>query len=101
VVGEFFSTLKKREAAGDLIVVTIDEYNTSKTCSLCFFDELKLMKAPGFKECGVFTCSSCGKVWQRDVNAARNMMTISKAVWGGEGRPKVFLPKKKGKQKQC
>ncbi|KAG1047748.1 hypothetical protein G6F43_009818 [Rhizopus delemar] len=78
VVGKLFATLKKREAAGELIVVTIDEFKTSKTCSSCFFDDLKVVKTPGFKGKGVLGCCKCKKVWQRDVNAATNMMTISK-----------------------
>ncbi|KAG0967070.1 hypothetical protein G6F25_006440 [Rhizopus arrhizus] len=94
VIGKLFATLKKREAAGELIVVTIDEFKTSKTCSSCFFDDLKVVKTPGFKGKGVLSCSKCKKVWQRDVNAATNMMTISEAVWMGEGRPEVFKPKK-------
>ncbi|KAI8988507.1 hypothetical protein BDF20DRAFT_998923 [Mycotypha africana] len=37
VVGKLFATLKKREAKGQLMVVTIDEFKTSKTCSLRFY----------------------------------------------------------------
>ncbi|KAG1050437.1 hypothetical protein G6F43_007287 [Rhizopus delemar] len=65
-----------------------DEKNT------CFFDDLKVVKTPGFKGKDVIRCSKNKKVWQRDANAATNMMTISKAVWMGEGRPEVFKPKK-------
>ncbi|KAG0814600.1 hypothetical protein G6F17_003459 [Rhizopus arrhizus] len=79
VIGKLFATLKKCEAAGELIVVTIDEFKTSKACSSCFFDDLKVVKIPGFKGKGVLSCSKCKKVWQRDVNAATNMMTISEA----------------------
>ncbi|KAG1248749.1 hypothetical protein G6F65_019449 [Rhizopus arrhizus] len=85
VIGKLFATLKKREAAGELIVVTIDEFKTSKTCSSCFFDDLKVVKTPGFKGKGVLSYSKCKKVWQRDLNAATNMMMISEAVWMGEG----------------
>lgn len=94
VVGKLFLALKKRQAAGELIVLTIDEFKTSKTCSSCFFDDLKVINTPKFKGKSVLACSECKKVWQRDINAATNMMTISKAVWMGEGRPAVF---KRGK----
>ncbi|KAG0842259.1 hypothetical protein G6F18_002875 [Rhizopus arrhizus] len=57
VIGKLFATLKKREAAGELIVVTIDEFKTSKTCSSCFFDDLKVVKTPCFKGKGVLSCS--------------------------------------------
>ncbi|KAI7873225.1 uncharacterized protein EV154DRAFT_556343 [Mucor mucedo] len=74
VTGVMWRSLKKREAACELIAITIDEYKTSKVCSQCYFDTLK--------------------VWQSDVNAAGNMMIISKAIWSGEGRPEAFEPKK-------
>ncbi|KAG1139363.1 hypothetical protein G6F38_009889 [Rhizopus arrhizus] len=57
VIGKLFATLKKREAAGELIVVTIDEFKTSKTCSSCFFDDFKVVKIPCFKGKGVLGCS--------------------------------------------
>ncbi|KAG1307128.1 hypothetical protein G6F64_007054 [Rhizopus arrhizus] len=67
VIGKLFATLKKREAAGELIVVTIDEFKTSKTCSSCFFDDLKVVKTPGFKGKGVLSCSKCKKFeWEKD-----------------------------------
>ncbi|KAG1139784.1 hypothetical protein G6F37_009494 [Rhizopus arrhizus] len=68
VIEKLFAMLKKREAA--------------------------VVKTPDFKGKGVLSCSKCKKVWQRDVNAATNMMTISEAVRMGEGRPEVFKPKK-------
>ena len=74
--------------------MSIDEFKTSKTCSSCFFDDLKVVKTSGFKGKDVLSCSKCKKVWQQDVNAATNMMTISEAVWMGEGRPEVFKTKK-------
>ena len=90
VVSKLFLALKRRQAAGELIVLTIDEFKTSKTCSLCFSNDLKVVKTPGFRGNSVLTCSKCSKVWQRDVNAAANMMAISKSVWMGEGRPAPF-----------
>ncbi|CEP14216.1 hypothetical protein [Parasitella parasitica] len=90
VVGKLYLTLKKREAAGELIVLTIDEFKTSKTCSSCFDNNLGIVKTPYFKGNSVLACPKCKKVWQRDVNAAINMMTISRAVWMGEERPEVF-----------
>ncbi|KAI8987807.1 hypothetical protein BDF20DRAFT_998371 [Mycotypha africana] len=68
VVGKPFATLKKREAKGQLMVVTIDEFKTSKTCSLRFY----------------------GYSWIQG-------MTLSRAVWYGAGRPDVFMPAKKKK----
>ncbi|KAI9470601.1 MAG: hypothetical protein EXX96DRAFT_585025 [Benjaminiella poitrasii] len=77
VTGMFYQALGKRERAGDLVVVTIDEYLTSQKVSLVV----------GFS---VLACTACHTLWQRDVNAAINIMTIAKSVWGGEGRPAIF-----------
>ncbi|KAG1351653.1 hypothetical protein G6F62_002919 [Rhizopus arrhizus] len=67
VIGKLFAKLKKCEAAGELIVVTIDEFKTSKACSSCFFDDLKVVKIPGFKGKGVLSCSKCKKFgWEKD-----------------------------------
>ncbi|CEP14429.1 hypothetical protein [Parasitella parasitica] len=89
-----FDNEKTREAAGELIVLTIDEFKTSKTCSSCFDSNLGIVKTPYFKGNSVLACPKCKKVWQRDVNAAINMMTISRAVWMGEERPEVFTRSK-------
>ncbi|KAI9476263.1 MAG: hypothetical protein EXX96DRAFT_293761 [Benjaminiella poitrasii] len=75
IVGKLFTALKKR--------------------SLCFFDDMTIINAPKFKGLSVLHCKQCRKVWQRDVNTANNMMTIARAIWSGEERPKVFKPKKK------
>ncbi|KAI8072172.1 uncharacterized protein B0P05DRAFT_580302 [Gilbertella persicaria] len=82
VVGKLFQTLKKRETAGALIVLTIDEFKTSKTCSSCFYSNLGVVKITHFKGNSVLACQNCNKVWQRD------------AAWMGEGRPEPFKREK-------
>ncbi|KAI9486671.1 MAG: hypothetical protein EXX96DRAFT_614481 [Benjaminiella poitrasii] len=37
-------TLKKREAASDLLVVTIDEYKTSMICNNCYTESSKSLE---------------------------------------------------------
>jgi hypothetical protein len=56
-------------------VVLIDEYNTSKLCSLCY-SPLKQTKTEGRVNWRVQRCNSCGVYWNRDVNAARNMRAL-------------------------
>ncbi|KAI8970448.1 hypothetical protein BDF20DRAFT_880433, partial [Mycotypha africana] len=58
---------------------------------------MQIVDTPGFKGTGVLHCKQCLKLWQRDINAAINMMTISQAVWSGAGRPDVFKPAKNKK----
>ncbi|GAA5808627.1 hypothetical protein MFLAVUS_002019 [Mucor flavus] len=93
-VGKLFRTLKRREAEGRLIVTTIDEFKTSKTCNLCLSDGLTIIDTDNFKGVEVVCCHHCKQLWQRDINASNNMMTISKAVWSGQGRPQVFTPER-------
>ncbi|KAL9538006.1 hypothetical protein PS6_011654 [Mucor atramentarius] len=95
VVGTLFRTLKRREVEGRLIVTTINEFKTSKTCNLCLSDGLTIIHTDKFKGVGVVCCHHCKQLWQRDINASNNMMmTISKAVWSGQGRPQVFTPER-------
>ncbi|KAI9482867.1 MAG: hypothetical protein EXX96DRAFT_536244 [Benjaminiella poitrasii] len=69
VTGIFYQASKKRERVGDLVVVTIDEYLTSQ----------KVSHVVGSS---ILACTACHTLWQRDVNAAINTMTIAKSVWG-------------------
>ncbi|KAL0078188.1 hypothetical protein F4703DRAFT_1797202 [Phycomyces blakesleeanus] len=56
VVGKRYKLLKKGEAEGQLIVITIDKFKTSKTCNLCFFDDKKIIKTKSFKGVAVVSC---------------------------------------------
>ncbi|KAI9483651.1 MAG: hypothetical protein EXX96DRAFT_559036, partial [Benjaminiella poitrasii] len=57
VTGMFYQALKKRERAGDLVVVTIDEYLTSQVCSKCSTRTLeKVSHVVGFS---VLACTAC------------------------------------------
>ncbi|KAG2191846.1 hypothetical protein INT46_010558 [Mucor plumbeus] len=93
VTGIFWHALKNREKEGDLLVVTIDEFMTSRTCNLCHEDSLR--KADGVKGHSVLGCQNCKTLWQRDINAAKNMLLISSLIWNGNGRPEIFSPKAK------
>lgn len=94
IVQKIFNALKRREAEGGWIVVTIDEYNTSQKYSLCL-SQVKIIKSPNFKGFGVLSCNTCKVVWQRDVNACFNMMTISLSVWAERERPAEFKYQKR------
>lgn len=88
VTGLLYRTLKKREAFGDLVVVDIDEYKTSKVCNKCQTESVDIFG--GIRGYGVLECKTCFTLWNRDVNASKNMMSISLSVWNGDGRPSVF-----------
>lgn len=88
VVGILWRCLKKKEAAGELLAISIDEYKTSRICCQCDSDSLSGIS--NVKGHSVLVCKTCNTLWQRDVNAAKNMMKISLSIWKGEGRPSVY-----------
>lgn len=62
------------------IVVLVDEYRTSATCSNCgAFLHMADYKHP--------VCDQCDVVWQRDVNAARNIKSVVDNYIAGKRRP--------------
>lgn len=73
-VGRFFRTMKRHEKEGNLMMIAIGEYKTSKTCSHCLFDRMNIISSSTFHRASVVSCTRCNKLWQRDVNAAINMV---------------------------
>jgi hypothetical protein len=88
VTGVFWYVLKKREKEENLSVVAIDEFMTSRICNICYKDSLKKMN--GVNDHSVLECHNCTTLWQRDINAAKNMLLISSLIWNGNDRPGVF-----------
>ncbi|KAL4213178.1 hypothetical protein AB4K20DRAFT_1794632 [Rhizopus microsporus] len=66
--------LKKGEDAGDLLVVPIDEFKTSRNCCWCETDAFGSVN--DVKNNSVFIYKTCNTLWQRDVNAAKNMACV-------------------------
>jgi transposase len=91
VTGILWRALKKREKEGDLLVVTIDEYMTSRIFNIYYEDSLR--KVDGVKGHSILGCQNCKTLWQRDINAAKNMLLISSLTWNGNGRLEIFSPK--------
>ncbi|KAI9268591.1 hypothetical protein EDC94DRAFT_646196 [Helicostylum pulchrum] len=74
-------------------IVDINEFRTSVTCNMCKGEEK--MKPPklsnGVKVSGILECEkTCHLLWQRDVNATKNMLDIANSTWEGQGRPNPF-----------
>jgi len=63
-------------------VVLVDEYRTSKTCSVCG-DEMH--KHPG--AWSIYHCKSCKITWSRDRNAALNIAHVYERHHAGQPRP--------------
>lgn len=88
VVGKLWRCIKRREALGDLLAIPIDEYLTSQICSKCRTRTLNSHSA--VKGNSVQVCTTCSILFQRDVNAAKNMLWISLSTWNGDGRPEAY-----------
>lgn len=39
---------------------------------------------------GVQDCKNCGILWDRDVNASKNMAIVAFSIWNGSGRPPIY-----------
>jgi transposase len=72
-------------------MVTIDEFMTSKICNICYEDSLQ--KVDGVKSHGVLGYQNCKALWQRDINAAKNMLLMSSLIWNGNSCPEVISSK--------
>ncbi|CEI96835.1 hypothetical protein RMCBS344292_10985 [Rhizopus microsporus] len=72
-------------------IVQINEYNTSKVCSSCKKKDLEKVKLEnGIEFFGILVCKNCGILWNRDINASKNMAYIAASIWNGDGRPSIF-----------
>lgn len=91
VTGILWKALKRREKSGNLVAVTVDEYLTSQICSVC--KKRRLVDA-GNKGRSTLICLECLTIWQRDVNAARNMLEKAESVWKTGEYPEEFKRKK-------
>ena len=79
VTGMFYRTLKKREKESELLVVPIDDFKTSRICNICKTDTL--YKASHTRGFGVLAYKTCKTLWQRNVNASKNIMSIASSIW--------------------
>ncbi|KAJ3090424.1 Acyl-CoA-binding domain-containing protein 5 [Quaeritorhiza haematococci] len=84
-----------------LLLLFIDEYNTSQVCSKCNAHEIRLEHLhekgddgparKGSKIWAVQLCPVCGTVWDRDVNASRNIRDVGLYMIKHNGeRPYAF-----------
>jgi hypothetical protein len=88
VTGMFYRTLKKREKESELLVVPIDVFKMTRICNISKIDTL--YKASHTRGFNVLVCKTCKILWQRDVNASKNMISIASSIWNRDGRPTAF-----------
>ena len=86
----------KRVLRKHATVIDIDEYLTSQKCSCCGAKMKRAKLAKTFKDgetkivsCfKVLRCTTCNTLWNRDVNASRNLFMVLKNQLLGLKRPK-------------
>ena len=93
-----FRALRHHERLGHLIVVKVPEFRSSKVCSKCGTLTLDHVREPtdnglpGSSLHAVLSCKNCATVWNRDVNAARNLRFIALHMAANENKvPEVFM----------
>ncbi|KAI8889565.1 hypothetical protein K501DRAFT_170643, partial [Backusella circina FSU 941] len=86
--------LKKREYnTKSPVVLTIDEYRTSKVCNHCKHDDMDTVA--GVKGIGALQCKNCKITWNRDTNVAKKMRPITHSIWQKQGRTTIHKPQPK------
>jgi len=91
IVNKLWKELKKRERAGELIAVPIDEYLSSQICHSCALRELEKVKTQdNITHHGVLVCKNCQTLWQRDVVASKNLFWIAAQIILESERPLPF-----------
>ncbi|ORX60267.1 hypothetical protein DM01DRAFT_1156593 [Hesseltinella vesiculosa] len=85
--------LQRADREDRLVLLSTDEKWTSQVCSKCGRQGCKPLETAGSKLHSVTVCGNCGQLWQRDSNAARNILSIARLAMEGASRPQVLSEK--------
>jgi transposase len=62
---------------------------------------LEKVKTPdGITHHGIVVCKNCQILWQRDINAGKNMYDIAEVIWNGGQRPNGFARPERQQRQQ-
>ena len=83
-----FRALRHHDRLGHLVLVKVPEFRSSKICSRCQTLTLEHVRdqVSGDALHAVLRCNNCATVWNRDVNAARNLRFIAIHMAANENR---------------
>ena len=90
---KFYNYLKTNyEDHKRILVFSTPEFNTSQICSKCNLHErIKACKKPAIaKPHFVRECKTCSTIWNRDINACRNIITVAKGLLERGYKPEIF-----------
>jgi len=82
-----FRALRHRERLGHLTLVRVPEFRTSKVCSKCHTLTLEHVRIDDTPLHAVLSCKNCATVWNRDVNAARNLWFVASHMAANNNKP--------------
>jgi transposase len=60
----------------------------------------KVKTQDGITHHGIVVCKNCQILWQRDINAGKNMYDIAEAIWNGGQRPNEFARPERQQRQQ-
>ena len=89
VTNILWRALKRRQPFSPLVLGSVDEFRTSRVCRSC--SEISLTTVSITCLPSVLACQSCGMMWNRDTNAAKNIHYLSHQLLSGHPRPAPFL----------
>ncbi|KAI8576774.1 hypothetical protein K450DRAFT_255555 [Umbelopsis ramanniana AG] len=91
VVGVLPKALELKEREGKLLATPIDVYYKSQVSNGHSRRDLKKVTTlEGLIYQGIVICKNCQILWQRVINAGKNMYHIAEAIWIGGQRPRRF-----------
>lgn len=76
------------ESNDKCLVYVVDEFRTTKLCSKCYG---VLTTTRGRKRYRRMVCAGCLVVWNRDVNAGRNIAMLGICKYSGHPKPLEFM----------
>ncbi|ORX50207.1 hypothetical protein DM01DRAFT_1409196 [Hesseltinella vesiculosa] len=85
--------LQRADRDDRLVLLSTDEKWTSQVCSKCGRQGCKPIEIAGSNLHSVTVCQHCGQMWQRDCNAARNILSVARLAIEGASRPQVLSQK--------
>ena len=89
---KFYDYFKRKFESNRVKIFSTPEFNTSQVCSKCNLHERveKVKDAEITKPHFVRKCRTCLTIWNRDINACRNIITVAKGILEDGKKPEIF-----------